>query len=515
MRQIIPIEINAAQNRRSLPQLLKSGEVQLRENLQVIGTGEEKQTRKVPGASRFSDSNTGTSYNSGIRYYSKGAIRKTFAFNVGTGTIYHISDNGTESVSQANFSNTAIPVWETMRISSNDVLYFSEGISTGMYSHDGNIGNSWVKETSVALNFVSMVAHLDRLFGVEEDSEDLYFSKNLEPTNFTDSTDAGVITIGAKRGSKIIGIAILYGTMFIFKQDSIWKLIGRTPSEFEVIEVNPHLGAGARRSIINTDTGLIFLGSDYEFYGFGGTIDSTILLSYNIAIGGDLTKNLIPIINKTKMASVVGTYHNKIYRCSFVENGQTANNIEWCFDTVNQIDFFTRGFNISCYIRWDRFPDANELLTGRTDLGRLMRMNIGLNVDNGASSPFMRFRLKTKAILNPEPRNARFKRLFLNAEVLGAAPVKIFTYVDGRYARSDAGEVQMETSGEVKTQIGPDLMSQKFITSRVNLPYGTSKGRSFELEIDTQARDIDFGITKFEVETVVGKQVKKNERVAV
>src|SRR3990167_2715044 len=357
MRNILNINPVGRINRVGLPNRISNDEVLKRENFYVVGTGDEKRNRKIPGSSRHTTAASGTSYTSIYRYYTRKESRKTFAFN--NGRIYHISDNGSSTVLDPIFSPVAIPSLELIRVSNADVLYFSEGIDTGLYSHDGNIGNSWNKETNVSLNMVGMLSHLDRLWGFEEDSEDLNFSKNLDPTNFIDSTDAGTITICPRRGSKIMQIVILYGTIYIFKQDSIWRLTGRSPSEFIVEEVNPFLGCAARGSVRNTDNGVIFLGSDYEFYFFGGTIASTIMLTSKLAFGGDLTKNLLPLLNREKLSNIVSIFHNKIYRCSYVENGGTTNNMEYCFNTLNETDFLTRGFNISSYCKWDKIPDKN------------------------------------------------------------------------------------------------------------------------------------------------------------
>lgn len=511
MRQIFTITPTGRMNRRDLPNLIEDNEVLIRENWQVIGNGKEKRNRKVPGASRFSDTNIGASYVSGHRYYTGPQVRKTFAFN--NGKLYHISDNGVEDEVGIPFSPTAIGCWEQVRVSSNDLAMFSDGIS-GIFSHDGNIDNVFVQETTSA-NPVDMLIHLDRLFYVEENSEDLGFSKTLEPFNLTDSTDAGLITIGPRRGEKIMKIALLRGVIYIFKQNSVWRLTGRTPSEFQVEEVHPFLGVAARRSVINTDNGIIFLGSDHEFYFFGGTIESTIMLTYKVAIGGDLTKNLLPIINKDKMDSVVATFHNKIYRCSFTENAQVTNNLEWCFDTINETDFFTRGFNISCYIKWDRSPDKQELITGRTDLGRLMKMNVGLNVDNEATSPSMRYRLQTKFVGSGEPYNIRFKRAHFTFGVLGASVVKCFYHVDCRNLRSGAGSDNWATRGETRSPSSMITIStQQAISSRVVLEYGKSKGQNISFEFDNDERDRDIELAYISVEAIVRK-VKKSEKVGV
>lgn len=511
MKQIIPIKCDGRINRRDLANLIDEGEVLDRTNFMVIGNGKEKRNRKVPGASRFSSQTLGSSYNSAYRYYTKANVRKSFGHNAGK--IYHIDDNGIETEVLSAFMPTAKPCWEVMRISSNDILFVSEGISTGLYSHDGNISNTFQKETSVTLNFVGMLAHLDRLFGFEEDSEDLYGSKTLEPTNFTDSTDAFVITIGPKRGSKIMGIALLYGTIYIFKQDSIWRLTGRTPAEFNVEEVHPSLGCAARGSIQNTDRGIIFLGSDFEWHFFGGTIESTVMLTYKLAVGGDSTKNLVPLINKLKTDSICSTFHDKIYRCSFVGAFGNTNEWEYCFNTINETDFLTYGFNISSYLKWDRQPDQNELFTGRTDLGRLMKMNVGLNVDNGATNPSMYFKLQTKFVGSGDPRNFRAKRAFFNCGVLGAEPIRAYYYLDCRIAQSDAGNDVWITRGETKAVGDSKIASQTAITSRVNLKYAKSKGQSISFAIDHVGRDVDFELASINLEAIV-KPTKFSEKVA-
>lgn len=516
MRQILNIPLTGRINRRDLPNRLKPGEVLSRENFEVIGIGDEKRCRKIAGATRFSDTNIGNSYIWGTRYYTKigdSVVRKTFAFNT-NGKLYNIDDNGVETELLGIFSPSAFPCSEIMRISSNDVLLFSEGVSTGMYSHDGNPSNSFNKETAVTLNIVDMISHLDRLFAIEENSEDVNVSKNLDPTNFTDATDAFIFSVGAKRSSKLQKMVIINETIFFLKQDSIWRLSGRSPSEFELREVVSHIGCAARHSVQNTDNGIIFLGSDYEFYFFGGTSDSLKMLSYNVAIGGDLTKNLIPIINRDKMDYVVSEYHNKVYRCSLTENGKVTNSLEYCFSTANETDWFTRDFNISCYIPWDRFPDKQELLTGRTDLGRLMRMNTGLNVDNNANNPTMPIKLQTAFVGSAQPENIRYKRAYINFGVLGAEPIKIYYLLDSRIGLSDAGSDSWIIRGEKKTVAGINIASQSAVTSRINLKYGKAKGKEISFLIDHSGKDLDLEIQSIDVLTITPKELKLNQKVA-
>jgi len=512
-RQLLTIKPIGRINRRNLVTQIGDEEVLMRENLHVIGD-KEKYLKKVPGSIRYNSTSVGSNPVVSIfRYYSKSSLRKNFFFS--GGVLYHIDDSGNTTALISIFSPIAYPSFSEMRVSGNDTAYFSEGISTGMYSYDGNSGNTWNKEEAVTQNFVQLLSFLDRLWGFEEDSEDLYFSANLAPTDFTNSTDAGAITIGARRGSKIMAIGIAAETLFIFKTDSIYVLEGRTPSEFQVREVVPNMGLAARRSLQIVESGFIGLMSDYEVYSFGGTRDSLIPLSYNLALSGDLTKDLNPILNRDRTDQVSSIYHNHIYRMAFTEDGQTQNNLEYCFNTINQTDFITRGNQVSSYLKYDRIPDKNELVTGRSDSGRLMRQYHSLNWDNDGTSPTMPIKLRTKFYGNGEPRNMRLRRVWLNCGVLGARVLPVKTYIDARNANSDSTTEDMDVFGESKA-IGQfiSLSSQDSLTSRFTPRHANSKCKNFSLEIDENINNRDFSMESFQAE-IITKQLKRSKFVGV
>lgn len=503
-------------NRRSLVTTIEDTQVLSRENLNVIGSKVEGFfVKKVSGADRYNSTSVGSS---GVvwadRYYGKQSIRKNFMFS--GGMLYFIDENGNTSSLLGFFNPNAIPCSVSIRVSNSDIFYFSAGDGTGLYSHDGNIGNAFQEETSVSLNFVGMVLHLDRLFGFEEDSEDLYFSKNLDPTNFTDSTDAGVITVGARGGSKIQAIAILNETLFIFKNDSIYVLEGRTPSEFRIREVSNSLGLGARRSLTNVESGLIGLMSDYEVWSFGGTRESMKCLTYDLALSGDFTKDLPPIINRDRMSQVCAVYHNFTYRMSFVEDGQITAKLEYCFNTVNEIEYFTRDFNVGCYLRYSKSPDKNELLIGRSDIGYMMKMFKGLHVDNQASTPVMSIKTQTKFIGLDGPKNFRIKRYWLNSGVLGAEPIPINMFIDSRNAASDLTSDELDTFGESKSNIlALNIASQDAITSRQIPRWNNAKCQNFSLQIkEENKQNRDFQFSSIDVE-IITKNEKRSKYARV
>lgn len=506
MIQEIEIPLDGTINRRDPGDKLTEGQVRARENFLVTGIGESKHNQKMLGSDRLTTSALSKKFTWASRYYS-GQIAKTFAFS--NGTIYHISEAGTATAKKTNLNPSSYPSNQIMKVSGNNVMYLVDGFN-GMYSHDGNIGQEWNKENSVELNFVQILSHLDRMVGFEEDSEDLYISANLNPTNYTDSTDAIVITIGAKRGAKIMAIALLNETLYIFKQDSIWVLEGSSPSTFSVREVHPSLGTAARWSVkVGKSGGIFFLGSDYEFYVTAGTQGSTQLLSYNLCVAGEGI-HITELINKSHAFLAVGTFHKDLYRCSFTETGKVENNLEYIWNTINKTDSLTRGNNVSCYAIYDKSPDTGDLITGRSDTGHLMIQYRGLNWDNQASSPTMPYKLAS-GFIPSGIRNTRFLRFWAKLNVRGAYDITVKTQLDTRLAVSDYKSNTVPAQGETKGMTNLlRINNQESITSRAVLPWLSSKGNSISFIIDEDLNNRDINITSFVVEAIVtGKKRSK------
>lgn len=498
-------------DRRSLVTQGKSNAVLTRENMFVVGSDPESQfIRKHSGSDRY-NSSTVSSYKavSPFRYYDVLNSRKNFFFS--GGKVWFIDEAGNTDEVLSLFNVNAYPVFVEAQVSSNRILYFMEGVNTGMYSYDGNLSNTFQKEVAVTLDPVDAVMWLDRMWVFEEDSESLYFSKNLEPTNFTDSTDAGVIIIGAKRGSKLQKVIVGNDdNLYIFKTDSTWVIQGRTPSEFVVREINPTMGLAARRSLQKVNNGMIGLMSDYEVYSFDG--QNFKLLTYNVSLSGDFTSNLQAIINRDSMDQVNSCYHNFTYRMSFVESGAVVNDMEYCFNTINETEFFTRGAKIASYLVYDRIPDKRELVTGRSDEGRLMHMYRGSNWDNQATGATMRILTKTKYMGLGQARNFRVRKMWLNSGVRTARTIPIRTYIDGRNLYNEGISDDMATFGEANAILG--MSSQDSVTSRQIPRHNNAKCQNIALEIDYQLSNLNFEFSSFEME-IISKNEKRSEKIGV
>lgn len=483
-----------------------------RRNLRVVGIGESKKLCKLPGSDRYNSSAfTGTA-SSGKRYYTKGGFKRTFFF--AKGSLYYIDNLGNVTTILSVFSQTAIPCWEIMTVAGNDLLIFSEGVNTGLYSYDGNLTPSFQYESQNTLNFVGMVGFLDRLWGFEEDSDTLYYSKTLEPFNFTDSTDAGSIRIAPKRGSKIQSIMILNQALYVFKEDEICVIEGRTPSEFYVREVITQRGVSARHSVVSVEEdNIFFFGSDFEIYSFNG--QSLKLITHEISLGGDKSARLNALIDTSTqhLQTMQAEYYDHMYRlcCRSIDAPTDNNNFEYFFDTYNETDGLTEGNNVSCYIKYDK--DEKVLVTGRSDAGYLMFQERGYNWDNQASSPTMRVKLNTKSVGGFT--NKRFLKAWLDSEIRYKEPLNLNYYVDTRFSGSDARNNDFAQWGESKSPTTAiTLASQTSVSGRSVLQRRSSRGQNISFELDQNKSNLDLSFSKIHVEYIDAEK-KRNQRVGV
>ena len=256
--------------------------------------------------------------------------------------------------------------------------------------------------------------------------------------------------------------------------------------------------------------------SDYELHEFNGT-QQMKLLTYDVALFGDLTKDLNPIVNTFRLDQICATYHNFLYRMAFcsMDSSAVQNDMEYCRSSINDVDFFTRGNKVSSYCIWDRSPDQKQLVTGRSDIGRLMKQYQGLNWDNDASGATMSILTQTKFYGLDEPRNFRVRRYWGNFGVLGAQNIPIRMFIDSRNAASDSTSDELITQGETKALMAMRLNSQTAISSRQIPRHANSKCQNFSLKIEETIADRDLEFSSFHAEIISPKNLKRSQRVGV
>lgn len=473
-------------NRVFPPHLIRPGQVSDSLNLvPMFG-----RIKKVGGTTRYNTESANSSPTTWVhRYYSRRAdgseTKKVFSY---AGDSIYVGNDvaGTLTSVESGFNTGTFPSSEVMQVSGNSILFFfNEGLDVP-YTYDGNDGNVWNK-SSITQKFVDGVSHLDRLWAFTKSSSTLYFSKTLFPENFDDSTDAGIITIGEEKSEIIEGLIVYGEFLYIFKTKSIWRLQGSTPSTFEVKKVHPFLGLKARRSLINVQSALMFLGNDDELYSFNGTQPGT----KNVTVDLDFSV----MMNRNKSDKVCGVFHDNMARFSYerAEQGPNYNDDEIIFNSLEANDQGlpkwgqTRGSRISCYSVWNDQGDDNELVTGRSDEGIIMYHNRTKNYDDTA----MLIRMKTRDIMFAPNRNALIEEYHLIAEPKGNYSVDFKTYLNGRIGTNsnDPFNLKGETVGLGFISISNQVRMNERIVPDVNYRRGNSV--AVQIQDDTLNQDFE------------------------
>ena len=239
----------------------------------------DKKIKKVGGTEAYNSSALPAKPTWLHRTYHKRAD-ETFTkmlFTFSNGKIYYGTDvNGTFTETKTGFNVNAIPMHATMQVSENSIMYIFTG-EDEVVKYDGN-GSYKIDNTTLNADLgrtiESACVHLDRMWYVSKDSSFLAYSTNLKPEDLT--TDAGDIIVGQETDSIIRRFIIGAGEQgYVFKNNSIWGLYGRTPSTFEFRKITDKYGLACKRGIYSVGGGFVFLNEyDKELYFFAGTESS-------------------------------------------------------------------------------------------------------------------------------------------------------------------------------------------------------------------------------------------------
>ena len=275
----------------------------------------DKKIRKIGGTVAYNSSALATSVPWIYRSYHKRAddtFRKVL-FVFSNGKIYYGDDvAGTFAEAKAGFNLSSIPMTAAMQVSGNSIMYFFSGFDE-VVKYDGN-GSFQFEDTTLNADLgrtiESAAVHLDRLWYVSKTSSFLACSTTLKPEDLT--TDAVDIIVGQETDS-IIRRAVVGANekLYIFKNQSIWELYGRTVSTFELRRITDKYGLAAKRGIYPVGSGFVFLNEfDKELYFFGGSENSIQPLTED-------TIRLREILDIVQIENVDMTVHDGIFRFAF------------------------------------------------------------------------------------------------------------------------------------------------------------------------------------------------------
>ena len=406
-------------------------------------------------------------------------VKRTLCFS--RGVIYYGDDTAKTLTScQAGFNQYAFPSDMTIQVSENSILYFFDGDTTPYY-YDGNGSYTFYKST-LDSDITQGVVHLDRGFYLHKNSSTVSYSGSLLPGTMEDE-----FIVGNDKDS--VCVASVLGaeeTLYIFKNNSIWQLYGRTPATFQVRQITNKYGLATRRAIYPVGSGFIFLDQfTKELYFFGGSESSIYSLTEKKINLRDIIDTTADSINACCM-----TTHNGLFRFAFQHREAPGdyNDSELVYVLNNPRSdglpkwSLIRGSNVVSYSTWNQQGDSGELVTGRSDTGKLMYHDRGWNWDS--TNPIETI-VRTAEITADEEFVVRFKGFFVKGKPGGHTLNSLFRYfLNGRY--SLRGESSLNMKGETRLMGEIPISQASLFNDRINPLSGYSRGNSIAFEIYDQ-----------------------------
>ena len=342
-------------------------------------------------------------------------------------------------------------------------------------------------------NYTDAVVHLDRAFYVKHQSSALDYSESLAAETIEDT-----VIIGQDKDSFNVRVVIgANETLFVFKNNSIYQLYGRTPSQFQFRKVTDKYGLATKRGIYPVGNGFVFLNTfDKELYWFGGTESSIKPMTEE-----DI--RLREIINHTPQAleNVDMTVADGLFRFAFQhkESAINSNNCElvYCITEPDERGLpkwsLIKGSNVWCYSVWDKYGDR-ELLTGRSNIGKIMYNNRGHKFDD---VPIIT-QFRTAEVVASEDMTGRFTGFFIKGKPTAHTVTSTFQYFVNANI-SKRGESSIEMFGEYRTIGTIKLITQELFNNRIIPLTENSRGNSIAFglydqnETDLEIYSISFG----------------------
>lgn len=185
--------------------------------------------------------------------------------------------------------------------------------------------------------------------------------------------------IGNRDGQKASGLGVASDTLCIFKERSIYSMLGSDTTNFVPKVIDQKRGCIAPGSLQETPKGIICL-SDAGFIIFNGRAESEL-------ISKDIDDE-VREINREELGKISSTYDSarEIYECHFPKGTALENNRTVYFNLNERAWSVGRAFNARS-VKYVQISDrASEKMVGLTAGGHILKVSDGRNVaDEGAA----------------------------------------------------------------------------------------------------------------------------------
>ena len=476
---------------RPVHELLMTQDGRVQYSIMLNYIARDGKVKKTPGTEAYNSSALTNRIPWVHRSYHKRAddsfVKRTLLFSGGA---FYYGDDLTGALTSivSGFNTEAIPLSATMQVSGNSIMYVFTG-EDEVYKYDGNGSYTWEKTTlnvDTGKVIVGAVNHLDRFWYWFKNSSSIIYSTTLQPENLTSDSDE--IIVGQETDSVIM--ALVTGaneTIYLFKNQSIYQLFGRTPSAFEFRRITDKYGLATKRAVWPVGSGFIFLNEfDKELYFFGGTESSIIPLTEDAI-------RLRECLDLTHIHKTCMTVHKGLFRMAYTHLGDNgAQERELIYPIAEPgpdglpIWSMLRGTKVLSYSVWNQQGDDNLLVTGRADTGKLM-YHERTNQFDGSN---ILTQIRTREIVASEDKVVRFKGFYVKGHPTGMAGTVTFNYyLNGR--TSSPGTDGLAMQGERRVLGSIKISTQELFNNRIIPLHASSLGNSISFElIDASADSI-------------------------
>lgn len=262
--------------------------------------------------------------------------------------------------------------------------------------------------------FICEKPHLGRAWmNDKEISEQLYYSASYDFDKWNGYDDSGVLNVGFGDGDPD-GINAIHppfkGTIFVTKRNSVYRIEGSSPEDFQIIQVSNGIGGVGHQAVASVDLddvvymsykGIHSLAATNAYGAFQGTfLSEKIQNAFSDWTGGRL---------KYTSAIYIPTLNSVFFSVASSDFDDDNQDSLWIYNT--KFKEWNRWPNIQAK-SLGKFDDSGKqkLLIGRYD-GRIAQAQTGEYVDYGVSA--IQYRVKSGTIYvdnNPDSIKA-FKRL--------------------------------------------------------------------------------------------------------
>ena len=305
----------------------------------------------------------------------------------------------------------------------------------------------------------------------------LHYSAEGNPEDWTTTgiTGAGFIDINDDDGDVITGIAGVGNVLMVFKNRSIWKVVGVNPP-YSVLPVSSIIGCVGPKSILAIDNFCLFL-SNSGVYSVSE--DRLAMMSYNI-------KPTIEALTSTvKIAAVAGRSRSN-YWLSYDSDADGLNDSAYILEYISGIWFKYSNIKGSRFVT----RDDGSLILGGSDK---VIVRLQEDTSNDESTAITMTWDSKDYVLGSFAKDKQLHDLFLSAEVLSGGTYTAEHLIEGKLQTDSISfaldAINTSDTIVVNSTYMPDTSQGKYFSLRFTNAQSAKRPKLYEYSVGVEVRN--------------------------